>query len=194
MIITFLCNADLTKRGWTNGLIATFLPVPDQTKTNPHYKNAAPMKLYLKERVEEIEASESFKEAQNKTGKRVRAASKAVNTKKEKTLQLAKGFNTDVAAFSKEELIGLACQHYNHRSLERKKDWYATPHSDEVFLNRICVNYLRHVQSEYEYSLNQLYGKTGKQKAYNLAKNNTLESIATLYPWLADDCKSAKKP
>lgn len=188
----FFCKTELTKRGWTNGLISTFLAVPDQTKPNPHYKKAAPMKLYLKTRVKQIEASETFKKAKAKAEKRTTAATKAVKTKTLKTLQFAEELDKTVAILSRQDLMESACQHYNNRALERNKDWWATPDSDEQFLNRICVNYLRHVQSEYEDSLWQLKGQTGKGKAYSIVKNNTLKNIAINYPWLAEECENQK--
>ena len=39
-------SSELKQRGWTDGLIKKFLPKPDETKTNPVIKSAAPMKLY----------------------------------------------------------------------------------------------------------------------------------------------------
>ena len=183
---------DLKERGWTLGLISKFLSTPDATKTNPHYKNAAPMKLYVKDRVQQIEVSSTFMEAKIKAENRSRSASKAVKTKIDKTLKLAKEFDTDVNILSKQELVELACQHYNHLNFERGKDGWASPDSDEIFLNRISVNYLRHVHSDYDYSLSQLKRKTGKSKAYKLVKNNTLEKIAKSYPWLADECESQR--
>ena len=44
-------NSELKQRGWTDGLIKKFLPKPDETKTNPVIKSAAPMKLYKIKRV-----------------------------------------------------------------------------------------------------------------------------------------------
>ena len=50
-------------RGWTDKLIEQFLGEPDHLKTNPMYKKAAPMRLYLLDRVTACEGSEAFKEA-----------------------------------------------------------------------------------------------------------------------------------
>ena len=50
-------SSELKQRGWTDGLIKKFLPKPDETKTNPIVKSAAPMKLYKIKRVERIEKS-----------------------------------------------------------------------------------------------------------------------------------------
>lgn len=51
----FFCLSDLQKRGWTPKWISTHLGEPDELKTNPHYKRAAPMRLYSAERVEQAE-------------------------------------------------------------------------------------------------------------------------------------------
>lgn len=53
-------SSELKQRGWTEGLIRKFLPKPDETKTNPIIRSAAPMKLYKIKRVERIEKSEKF--------------------------------------------------------------------------------------------------------------------------------------
>lgn len=50
-------NSELKQRGWTDGLIKKFLPKPDETKTNPIVKSAAPMKLYKIKRVKEASLS-----------------------------------------------------------------------------------------------------------------------------------------
>jgi hypothetical protein len=42
----------LKARGWTGTLIRRFLPTPDRTKVNPHYRSGPPMRLYDLARVE----------------------------------------------------------------------------------------------------------------------------------------------
>jgi hypothetical protein len=77
----FVIKSKLVEQGWTDALVTKFLPEPDQIKSNPHYRLAAPMKLYLKERVERIEATDQFKEAKEKSSSRKRSAQKAVESK-----------------------------------------------------------------------------------------------------------------
>lgn len=48
----YLSTLKLKERGWTDGMIRRFLGEPDATRPNPHYKCAAPMKLYELKRVE----------------------------------------------------------------------------------------------------------------------------------------------
>ena len=52
----------ISERGWTKGLINELLGEPDVFVDNPHYKSAAPMRLYFLDRVKHIEqTSDVFK-------------------------------------------------------------------------------------------------------------------------------------
>ena len=52
----------ISERGWTKGLINELLGEPDVLADNPHYKSAAPMRLYFLDRVKHIEqTSDVFK-------------------------------------------------------------------------------------------------------------------------------------
>ena len=52
----------ISERGWTKGLISKLLDEPDVFVDNPHYKSAAPMRLYFLDRVKHIEqTSDVFK-------------------------------------------------------------------------------------------------------------------------------------
>ena len=52
----------ISERGWTKGLINDLLGEPDVFADNPHYKSAAPMRLYFLDRVKHIEqTSDVFK-------------------------------------------------------------------------------------------------------------------------------------
>src|SRR6516225_10037486 len=53
---TWLSLAQLRKRGWTEALVAQFLPDCQSTMTNPHYKTGPRIKLYPVARVAVIEA------------------------------------------------------------------------------------------------------------------------------------------
>jgi hypothetical protein len=57
---SFILVADLRERGWTDTLIQRFLPDPDETRTNPHYRSGPRMKLYALGRVLGIESSTEF--------------------------------------------------------------------------------------------------------------------------------------
>ena len=54
--------AGLKHRGWTDAMIRDLLGEPDKRGANPHYRKAAPTRLFKISRVELIEATEAFTE------------------------------------------------------------------------------------------------------------------------------------
>ena len=60
--------------------------------------------------------------------------------------------------------------------------------SEPAFLKRICVNFLRHMCTEYEYTLHAMIGKVGKYDAYHRLRTRIFEAIKRTYPWLSDEC------
>jgi hypothetical protein len=82
-------SSKLVERGWTDTLIARFLPTPDHTKVNP-FSSAqgkssafAPMRLWALERVEQVEATDQFRVARDKSAIRRQAAQKRADAKKQ---------------------------------------------------------------------------------------------------------------
>lgn len=73
---THMTKQMLKKRGWTETLISRFLSYPDEEEPNPVRKGGAPMQLYLKSRIREIESSEAFEKAIKAVEKRRRRNSK----------------------------------------------------------------------------------------------------------------------
>lgn len=56
----YICRKAIIKRGWTEALIDKFLPTCDKLEENPHHKNAAPMQLFLQDRVIMKEKNSDF--------------------------------------------------------------------------------------------------------------------------------------
>lgn len=193
------------ERGWTDKLIKKFLGAPDETRTNPHYSCAAPMKLYLKSRVEQAEASAEFQKEYSVARKRsetaAKSASRAVETKINQLIEVVEEMSSvDFPDLTKDELIKEACDHYNSqcfvpdhviykRDMNGRGFKEATPQSDENFLSRITVNYLRHMHSGYDDCLYETRGRVGKDEAAIHIKNLVLDSIAEKFPWLSQECR-----
>lgn len=188
----FIIKSKLLERGWTSATIYKFMSEPDQTKRNPHYKNAAPMKLYLLDRVEQIEATDQFKIEKEKSIERKQAAKKAVFTKTANTMAyVEQEVDVKVPHLSKENLISAACESYNDWHHETDGD-VITKDSDLLVLHRIMVNYLRHEMTEYDYHLGEVYGKVGIGVAYLAIRKKVLDAIAKEYPWLSKECNRQK--
>jgi hypothetical protein len=188
----FLPVSDIKKRGWTDALIARFLGRPDDTRVNPHYRSGPPMRLYKLDRIERVEASTEYREVQRGRQCKRDSAQKALATKRQKIAEYIARVAIVVPQLSKEELIRRACNHYNERSLrdERRIGYNpASPHSDPAFLDRICVNYLRHCLTSYESHLREIAGKVGAPDAYCAIKTKVLAAIGDAYDWLYEECR-----
>lgn len=156
---------------------------PDKVTDNPHYKSASPMSLYSRQRIEKW--IDENKEIINQSRKRKISAEKAVNTKLTKTMTQAETVGFNVPDILREELIELSCKHYNTLWSNRgNNDKYADKDCNPEFLNRICINYLRHCMTDYDYELNRIKGKAGKSLAYGVIKDNITQAIQEKYPWL----------
>lgn len=189
-----LTASDLKRRGWTESLIKEFCPSPDDTTLNPWYKSAAPIRLYLKERIANIEASSDFQERVKQIARRKQSAAKAVNTKIDRLHRHIEAWTPTVPRLEMNELIERACDSYNSHKLdlliERGYEYTpATPESDESFLHRITVNYLRHHFTSYERKLAGQYGKVGVRESYILISRKIFAAISDVYPGLADECQ-----
>lgn len=80
-------------------------------------------------------------------------------------------------------------------SCVRERDWdwtRATESSDEAFLARITVNYVRHVLTPYDGLLAALKGKVGVKVAKELVRARVYDVIAATYPHLATECSKQK--
>jgi hypothetical protein len=66
----------LKERGWTAAMIRGLLGAPDLYADNPHYKSAAPMRLWRLRRVEAAEADPGFAAQRERAERRCAAAAK----------------------------------------------------------------------------------------------------------------------
>ena len=184
----------LRDRGWTDTMIQRYLPIHDAEKANPYYKCAAPMKLYMIDRIIKIEKRKSFMEMLAKSKERKALAQKAVTTKIDKVREFANSIDIDIPLSPKDQLIWEACNSYNdHKEYQAilngyDRDWHvAGPHSDDAFLARICQNYLRHNCTDYDDMLDKLFGKVGVSVGHDIIKKRINDRIRELYPWIKEN-------
>lgn len=182
-----LTKSNLLDRGWTDSLIKKFLGIPDQLKVNPKYKKAAPMRLYLEARVEQIEQSEEFLAATAKNQNRRDGAERATETKLDRTLTLVNDLpEPTLPNLTQQQLTRRAVSHYNQLWKDRGESKFETVRNDPKFLNRISTNYARHMLTDYERELELIFGRVGTGQAYMAIKAKMNEAIEKAYPWLAD--------
>ena len=158
-------------------------------KTNPFYKNAASMKLYLQERVEQVEKTRDFIILKDKYDKRLEASKKAVISKKNQTQSIID------EAIEKIYVPIFPIDEIRNSIIKSKKDAYISKcepfdenRIDEKTLSRWMVNYIRHELTNYEQDLYDIKGRTGAVEEYYRYKDAVLEKIADAYPSLTDAC------
>lgn len=184
--------AGLKARGWTEALITAFLREPDKVVDNPHYRSAAPMRLYALARVEQVEGTDAYRQAAQAAAPRRQGARQAAQTKRAQLLAAVDALQIRVPVYEQGVLVERACAHYNWRQAEREwQDWSepATTDSHPAFLERITVNFLRHALTSYEGELAQVYGKVGVREAYRQINQKVYAAIAAAYPCFAEECQ-----
>ena len=150
------------KRGWTDQMIHKLLGEPDKVAPNPHYRTAAPMRLYLVGRVEQAEKTCWFARRKPDVW-RQKAAAKATQTKIRNITRWAKH-------------VRIECNFPEFSELGGDDD-------------RQKVNYLRHECTTYDNTLGFMYGATGQNAAYPIIKSRILAKIAEEFPELADEAR-----
>ena len=184
---------ELIERGWTEAAIRDFAGEPDQTQKNPIYSTSAPMKLYEKERIKQIEETAEFIDWKRKSEKRRKSASlaskKVADRKKQETLDLFLKHPIEVPEIPEKELRELALDHYQSLQTYRKEPRSLPSNPSKGFLDRITVNFLRHQMTVYTPLLDATSGRYGKFEAKQLIRRRVFEEIARIYPYLAQECK-----
>lgn len=182
----YICFKTLKER-WGTKLIEKFYPIADKEVENPHYKYAAPMKLYDFKKVKRIEQYKRFikmkEEIDKKRSSAKKAAKKAVKTKYDKSIKYAMEVEINIPTFSKNELEEKAYRHwYDWKSY--RTDFDETLTCSEQDIERWCVNYLRHECTTYDDDLGNLYGNVGVQEAHDILKDRINNAIYEKYDWL----------
>ena len=146
------------------------------------------MQLYDIAKVRYIESKDAFKEDLKKVLKRKIAALERAKKKREELMMYANGVQIEIPDLRKEKLIEKACNHYNWWNSLKKFSFdgcnRATPSSDESFLKRITMNYLRHKCTCYEDELEKFRFKVGKQEAHDILQQRINDAIIQKYEWL----------
>ena len=183
----YLTKTELAKR-WSQNLIDFYFPEPTLEKPNPRHKRGAPMQLYDINMVKRIEATNTFKNDFKDVAKHKIAGLERAKKKREELMMYANGVRINIPNDKKDKLIQKACDHYNCRN--SWKEWEnfnytkASPSSDESFLKRITINYLRHQCTTYDEELRKFFKKVGGSKAHDILQKRINEAIKQKYEWL----------
>ena len=186
-----LSTPALRERGWTGSILNRFMPEPDKLKDNPHYKSGPQMRLHLQSRAEKIETTSEFEAAKNKAESRSRIGKEVAKKKKAELIVEVKDLPIRVKIVP--NLTTRAISHYNKRLESDNFDGdLATSTSDEKFLNRIQVNYIRHRLTRYDFALKGMAGRIGTAAACIIIREKVYDAIADAYPGLKEECLRQK--
>lgn len=187
-----ICLSKLRERGWSPSMIKNILGEPDKLSKNPHYRSGAPVRLYLVSRIEQQESTEGFSLIKEKAAKRAAKASISAteSAQRQRNVLLAsitemevEVIVMDVNQAQKNAIISYNENNYHHEQ-------YADEKSDDAFLRRITVNYIRHELTEYDGELSATAGRVGVYQAVPLIQQKVFSSIAAVYPHLRGECRT----
>lgn len=173
----------LLRNGWSKSVVVNLLGEPDLRKKI--YGRSAPACLYCLDRVIAAESTPAFIDGKDILAKRKAAGVKAVKTKIDKLMSDIAKMSVVVQPVNPRRLQQMAIDAYNDWNVLRDP---ASANSDEMFLQRICVNFIRHNLTEYDQALWAIAGKTGKDLAVTAIRQKVFSAIATVYPKFKDEC------
>lgn len=105
-------------------------------------------------------------------------------------LQAAAKVDVSIAQLAPGLLVRRAISHYNSRL--RPGDRRATIDSAQPFLQRLCVNFLRHTGSNYDAHRDSIRATGGQALSDSvglIVKQRVLAEIARSYSWLAEEAQ-----
>lgn len=169
-------------------MIRDHLGDPDMTIANPHYRNAAPMKLYHMSRIEAAEATLDMDAIRQRRATRSDAATKAALIRFQKTAQWAEAVQIHTAFKAPYEAV-------LKRGVAAREEWYSATGQYGMSARdaplevkqRWAVNYLRHECTTYDGTYLQKYGEVGVRSAHNIIKRRVLELIRESYTELTSE-------
>jgi len=185
----YITKTDLKARGWSDSLIAGLLGDHDQERRNPRYRSAAPMRLWLLERVIAGEEHAVFKNYQASRAKRSTASLATADRKRRELRQQVADLEITVPRCEASEILFASLSEWRSYQTSRGRDACgsdAPPNERQ----RWAVNYIRHNLTCYDETLYlDLAGNIGKREAARLLKERVLESIAEIYPEFAEEAQ-----
>ena len=185
-----ITQSTILAMGWTKTMIKNLLPEPTE-RPNPHYKCAAPMKLWEQDKVLEVMETEDFKKALEKASKRKNAAKSAVKTKekrlKEKMVEIANSF--EIRIIPDDELIEKVLKHNEERIennlwqsmlyYERKVDRYI--YDEYESYDDVCQEYEDACYKYENFTLRTPNEETLMRWVVNYIRHNLISYDSTLF-------------
>lgn len=189
----------LKQRGWTAGAVKQFLGEPDALAPNPNYRTGPKMRLYDLLRVEAAESGEPWQTwreaARSRREKASARQSERMNNARVNLIAELDAVEIRIPRLPKDELWRVAVDNRNAQSechaAERghfDSRSATVSAADPAALKRWAVNYLRHVETDYDWLLDGVTGRVGAAEARRFIRARVLRGVADQYPYLAGEC------
>lgn len=190
----YLCKSQVKKLGFSEKMIKELLPEPEE-RPNPHYRKAAPMKVWTTEVIQTVMRTSEYEEAHQAYAVRSAAARKPYERKCEETQELLQELVEGIRV----KVIPL--DELEKRAVRHRQRWYDANRPYEDFnaeeagdrtRNRWMVNCIRHELTSYEVMLRRMQGRSGSEGAYCRIFAAVLDAIADAYPTFREECERQK--
>ena len=187
-------KTQLKKRGWTDSILKKLGVTYSLTKTG-HYGNI--QQLFDLQTIVNVEQTNQFAELLQKSKKRSDAAKKRYENeileelaRRDKAIVFAQTVEiVGKKILDADKLLTLTIHHYNQNALNcdysKRCPGFASKNSDQNFLKRIQINYVRHRRTNYENLLNTDQSDDGGVDFYDIIKARVNYFVVTCYPHLA---------
>ncbi len=195
--------AGLKESGWTDGAVKQFLGEPDALVSNPNYGSGPRMRLYDLLRVVRTEQSQAWRVWRDRTkARREKGSVGQAERMSASRAFLAARINAveiSIPRLLQEKLFLVAVDSRNAQAqwhaVERDRFDHAhttVASADAAALQRWAVNYLRHVETDYDSLPDSAAGRVGVVKARLIIRERVLDAIPAQYPFLAAECAHQK--
>ena len=185
--------------GWTESRIVKHLKTHDHEAPNPHYRSAAPMRLFLLDRVQEITAGNQQLQAelQKTMDRRQDLQSDRVErtaAKRAKLLKEAEQMEPvmyQLPTRNAQVLAKMAAQSRLDFLMEQR--WYDYDDHRDYETHFAAVNMIRHEYTNYEWMLEDMPHSRDVEtnvQIYHNIKRRVIEMIAREIPELSTACKN----
>jgi hypothetical protein len=159
--------------------------------SNPHYKTGPRIKLYAVARVEAIEASEEFRSTGERPKPRREASARAIIARKARMRERLERITIAVPRLDWQALIDKACKQYQHQGAHAPSP--AARETRSELLDRMAVNYLRHVITLHHRYVADRRGRIGVRLARTDFMRMVLGAIGETYPALQRECDRQRR-
>ena len=190
--------------GWTDQLVVKHLGEHDREAPNPHYRSAAPMRLYLLDRVQETMAGnpglrQQLQETLDRRKKNQQRRTENTLKRRQELLrqtELMGPIIVKAPTRDAQKLMGMAAEH-RRRFLEETlihEDYEIPVNDGSIIAQERAVSMVRHEFTNYEQLLEDLPRSRDLETnalIYQTLKTRVMQAIAEEIPGLAQACRGA---